>query len=219
MHSKRVTAAAITGAVIPLLLTAAPALADDDTVLTSGSPAGAAVAVGGTISAALATGTQAVFATAPAGANGMKCAASSFSAVVGDNPAAPGAAALGSTIGLAACTVSGVPGVTGVNSVEIKNQPYATTVASDGVVTVTGTDAAPISATLVLRSLLGSVTCVFVASNNTITGTADNTDNSISFTDQRFDRSSGPAACVPNGYFTAKYSPVADAAGAPVYVN
>ncbi len=218
MQKNRITAAALTGAAVALLL-AGPARADDAAVLTADALAGTAVAAGDTISAGIVAGSQAVFATAPAGGNGMKCNASSFSAVVNDNPAAPGSASLGSTLGVSSCTVTGVPGVTGVNSVTISNQPYATSVASDGTVTVTGTDTAPISATLVLRSLLGSVTCVFVANGNSIAGVADNTDNSISFTDQQFNKSSGPAACVANGYFTAKYTPVVTSAGSPVFVN
>src|SRR5690349_21277829 len=138
MHKNRIAAAAMTGAVISLLLTATPALADDTAVLTTDSLAGPAVAVGDTIAAGIVSGSQARFATAPGGSNGMKCNASSFSAVVNDNPVAPGSASLGSTLGVSSCTVSGVPGVTGVNSVTISNQPYATTVASDGTVTVTG---------------------------------------------------------------------------------
>jgi hypothetical protein len=219
MHVKnRIAAAVVTGAAAALLLTT-PALADDATVLTAGALAGPAVAAGDTISASIVPGAQALFATAPGGANGMKCAASSFSAVVNDNPAAPGAAALGSTLSVSSCTISGVPGVTGVNSVTINNQPYATTVASDGTVTVTGTATAPISATLNLRTLLGSVTCVFVANGNTISAVADNTDNSITFTDQQFNKTTGPSACVTNGYFTAKYTPVVTSAAAPVFVN
>jgi hypothetical protein len=218
MHKSRITAAAIAGATVAMMF-GAPALADDANVLTADSLAGPAVAVGDTISAGIATGTQAVFATAPGGANGMKCTGSSFSAVVNDNPAAPGAAALGSTLGLSGCTVSGIFGVLGVNSVAVTNQPYATTTASDGTVTVSGTDAAPISATLVLRTLLGSVTCKFVANGNAISGVADNADNSIAFTNQQFNKSSGPAACVANGYFSAKYTPVVTSAGAPVFVN
>ena len=108
MHSKRI-AAALTGALVPLLM-AGPALADDDTVLTSGSPAGTAVPAGDTIAAGITTGSQAVFATAPGGANGMRCDASSLSAAVVDNPVAPGAASLSATLGLSACTVTGVPG-------------------------------------------------------------------------------------------------------------
>ncbi|KUL29244.1 hypothetical protein [Actinoplanes awajinensis] len=219
MRTSRLTVAAVAGATLVSLLTAAPALAFDATVLTTDTLAGPAVAVGDTISASIATGSQALFATAPAGPNGMKCNTSSFSALVNDNPAAPGAAALGSTLAVSNCTVTGIPGVTGVNSVTITNQPYATTVASDGTVAVAGTATAPISATLVLRSLLGTVTCVFVANNNAITGVADNTDNSISFTDQQFNKVTGPAACVANGYFTAKYTPVVTGSAAPVFVN
>ncbi|BCY13109.1 Tat pathway signal sequence domain protein [Actinoplanes sp. L3-i22] len=218
MHKNRIAAAVMTGAAVSLLL-AAPALADDATVLTTDTLAGPAVAVGDTISASIVSGAQAVFATAAGGANGMKCNTSSFSAVVNDNPAAPGAAALGSTLAVSNCTITGVPGVTGVNSVAISNQPYATTVASDGTVTVTGTATAPISATLNLKTLLGSVTCVFVANGNSISGVADNTDNSISFTDQQFNKSTGPAACVANGFFSAKYTPVVTSASAPVFVN
>jgi hypothetical protein len=218
MHKSRITAAAIAGVTAALML-GAPALADDATVLTTDTLAGPAVAVGDTISAGIATGSLAVFATAPGGANGMKCTASSFSAVVNDNPTAPGAATLGSTLGLSGCTVSGIIGVLGVNSVTINNQPYATTTASDGTVSVAGTATAPISATLVLRTLLGTVTCSFVANGNAISGVSDNTDNSIAFTDQQFNKSSGPAACIANAYFTAKYTPVVTAAGAPVFVN
>ncbi|MEU8663855.1 Tat pathway signal sequence domain protein [Actinoplanes philippinensis] len=218
MHKSRITAAAIAG-VTAAMMFGAPALADDGTVLTSETAAGPAVAVGDTISSGLATGTQAVFATAPGGTNGMSCTGSSLSAVVNDNPAAPGAATLGANLGLSGCSVKGIIGVTGVNSVTINNQPYATTTASDGTVTVSGTAAAPISATLNLRTLLGSVTCTFVASGNAISGAADNTDNSIAFTAQQFDKSSGPAACITTAYFTAKYSPVVTSAGTPVFVN
>jgi hypothetical protein len=218
MRKSRFAAAMIAGATAALML-GTPALADDATVLTTDSLAGPAVVVGDTISAGIATGTSAVFATAPGGANGMKCTGSSFSAVIDDNPAAPGAAALGATLGLSGCTVTGIIGVLGVNSVTINNQPYATTTASDGTVSVTGTDAAPISATLNLRTLLGAVTCVFIADGNAISGVADNTDNSIAFTAQRFNKSSGSAACIATAYFTAKYTPVVTSAGAPVFVN
>jgi hypothetical protein len=218
MHKSRLIAAARAGATA-VLMSGAPALADDATVLTSESLAGPAVAVGDTISAGIASGTQAVFATAPGGTSGMKCTGSSFSAVVNDNPAAPGSATLGATLGLSGCTVSGIIGVLGVNSVTVTNQPYTTTTASDGTVSVAGTATGPISATLNLRTLLGSVTCVFVADGNAISGVASNTDNSIAFTDQKFNKSSGPAACIANAYFTAKYTPVSTATGALVFVN
>ncbi|MEV6345312.1 Tat pathway signal sequence domain protein [Actinoplanes sp. NPDC051851] len=212
----RITAAAIAGTALAAILGAAPAYADDVAVLTAD---GAAVAVGDTIAAPLATGTNAAFATTAGGTSGMFCAASSISSLVNDNPVSPGSASLSSTLTLGTCTVTGITGVTGVNSVTVNNLPYATTTASDGTVTVAGTDAAPISATLVLKTLLGSVTCVFVANNNAISAVADNTDNSITFTDQQFNKSTGPAACVANGFFTAKYTPVTTSAGSAVSVN
>ncbi len=55
-----------------------------------------------------------------------------------------------------------------------------------------------------------------------MTGVAANADNSITFTDQQFNRISGPGSCFANGYFTAKYAPVLDTtqAGSPsIYVN
>ncbi|MEV6305736.1 Tat pathway signal sequence domain protein [Actinoplanes sp. NPDC051861] len=211
--------ATVSAAVLAATLTATPALAFDDTVLTTGSAAGTAVAAGTTISSALATGTTAVFASTAGGSSGMTCKTSSISSVVGENPAAPGSATAASTLTLADCTVSGIFGVLGVNSVTINNQPFATAVNSDGTVSVTGTDAAPIQATLVLRTLLGTVTCVFTAEKNDIAGTADNTDNAIAFSEQQFDRTSGPSACITNAFFTARYAPVSDEAGAPVFVN
>jgi hypothetical protein len=219
MRKHRLLAAAAGGAALACLFTAQPALADDNNVLTSGSVAGTAVAAGATISSSLVSGTNAAFATTAGGTSGMFCTTSAISSVVGDNPAAPGSATAGSTLSLSGCSVTGIFGVLGVNSVTINNQPYATAINSDGSVTVSGTETAPIRATLNLRTLLGSVNCVFSATGNAITGAADNTDNSISFTGQQFDRTSGSSLCSATVYFTAKYAPVSDDAGSPVFVN
>ncbi|GAA1645865.1 Tat pathway signal sequence domain protein [Actinoplanes couchii] len=216
MRSVRL-AATMTAAALATLLSASPALADDTNVLTTGSAAGTAVAAGSTISSSLAAGTTATFAASAT--SGMTCTGSAISSVVSDNPAAPGSAAAGSTLTLSGCTVSGIIGVLGVNSVTINNQPYATAINSDGTVVVTGTTAGPIQATLVLRTLLGSVTCVFQANGNSISGTSDNSDNSISFASQVFTRSSGSALCSSSVAFSARYAPVADASGSPVFVN
>ncbi|HWS37472.1 MAG TPA: Tat pathway signal sequence domain protein [Actinoplanes sp.] len=210
-------AATMTAAALASLLAASPALADDANVLTTGSATGTAVAAGSTISSALATGTTATFAASAT--SGMTCTSSAITSVVSDNPAAPGSATAGSTLSLSGCTVSGIIGVLGVNSVTINNQPYTTAINSDGTVVVTGTAAAPIRATLVLRTLLGTVTCVFQANNNSISGTSDNTDNSISFASQTFTRTSGSVLCSASVAFSARYAPVADSAGSPVFVN
>ncbi|GLY02531.1 MULTISPECIES: hypothetical protein [Actinoplanes] len=211
--------AVLTTAVMVPLLTAGPALAADGNVLTTGSAGGTAVATGSTISSTLATGTNATFYNATTGTAGMSCTGSSLGATVGDNPAAPGSASAAATLGLSGCTVSGIVGVLGVNSVAINNQPYATTIDSDGTVAVSGTTAAPIQATLVLRTLLGTITCVFQANNNAISGTSSNADNSIAFSNQQFNRTSGSSLCSANVFFTAKYAPVTDASGAAVFVN
>ncbi|WP_426512138.1 hypothetical protein ACPPVO_16840 [Dactylosporangium sp. McL0621] len=63
---------------------------------------------------------------------------------------------------------------------------------------------------------------MYRADANLVLGVASNDDRSITFTDQKFNKFSGPSACFPNGYFTASYGPVADTsvAGSPlVYVN
>ena len=75
----------------------------------------------------------------------------------------------------------------------------------------------PIQTTVVLRTLLGSVSCVYQAAAG-LSGTADNSDNSIKFSNQQFTRTSGSSLCPANGFWTAKYSPVT-AGGEAVYVN
>ncbi len=96
----------------------------------------------------------------------------------------------------------------GVTSVTVNNLPYTTTVASGGTVTVTPHPATTIQTTVVLRTLLGSINCVYQAPS--LTGTASNTDHSITFTNQAFAKSSGSSLCFSSGYFTAKYAPVSD---------
>ncbi|MCX4578238.1 Tat pathway signal sequence domain protein [Streptomyces sp. NBC_01571] len=182
-----------------------PASADDTPVLTAG---GAAVATGDVLTASLASGTKATLYSSSTGTSGVSCAASAFTATATDNPTAPGTATeslTGHTFGSCTSNVIGVLGVTGVT---VNNLPYATTVASDGTVTVTPAAGSTIQTTVVLRTLLGSITCVYQAPS--LTGTASNTDNSITFTNQQFAKASGSSLCFSNGYFTAKYAPVTD---------
>jgi len=95
-----------------------------------------------------------------------------------------------------------------------------TSVSSDGTVKVTPADGSTIQTTVVLRTLLGSINCVYRAPS--LTGKASNDDNSITFTAQQFTKFSGSSLCFANGFFTAKYAPVRDISqnGSPlVYVN
>jgi len=202
---------------------ATPAHADDPVdVLTAGSVAGPNIAVGDVITAALNAGTTTTFHTTATGTSGITCTASTFTATVTANPPSPDTATESlSAQTFGGCTAS-ILGVTGVNGITVNNLPYVTSVVSaTGVVTVAGTATAPIQTTIVLRTILGTVTCVYRAAGNAITGQADNADNSITFTNQTFAKSSGPGTCAANGFFSAQYSPIQDStqAGAGVFVN
>ncbi|MFE3638053.1 Tat pathway signal sequence domain protein [Streptomyces sp. NPDC059168] len=213
------TLLALAGAATALTVAAAvPSSATGGAVLTTGGAGGTAAAVGDTLTAPLAAGTSATLYSSATGTSGVSCRTSQFTATVADNPAAPGTATesvTGHSFDAGGCT-SNVTGVLGVSSIVIDNLPYTATVTSAGVLTVSPPGGSTIQTTVKLRTLLGTITCVYRAES--LTGTADNGDSSINFTNQRFTRYSGSSLCFANGYFTAKYAPVTDA-GAPVYVN
>jgi hypothetical protein len=213
-------------AALALALVASPARADDPaSVLTTGAAgtAGANVAVGDVLNASVAAGTTADFATAAGGSTGVKCAVSAFTATVTDNPVAPGVASESTTGHTFSSCTANILGVTKVNGVTVNNLPFGTTVDSaTGAVTVTGTATAPIQTTLSLGTILGSITCVYQATNGSISGVTSNTDNSIVFTDQAFGKTSGSGLCPSAGFFTATYAPVQDTSvdGSPsVFTN
>jgi hypothetical protein len=218
------TALALATAVAALsLLPVLPAAADADatSVLTTGSAAGTAAAVGDVLTAPLATGTAATLYSSATGTSGVSCSTSQFTAAVTDNPASSGTATESVTAHTFSGCTSNVLGVLSVGSVTVNNLPYVTTVTSAGVVTVTpASSSTPIQTTVVLNTLLGSISCVYRA--DSITGASSNTDNSITFSAQPFTKYSGSSLCFSAGYFTAKYAPVTDTTqtGSPsVYVN
>lgn len=210
---------ALVGATAALMVSAVSPASAADTVLTTGSLAGDAVAVGDVLNASLASGTTGTFYSSATGTSGISCAQSSFNATVTDNPAAPGTATESVTAHTFGSCTSNVFGVTGVTGITVNNLPYTTTVTSDGVVTVSPSSGSVLQTTVVLRTLLGTINCVYQAPS--ITGTASNDDNSITFTAQPFTRTSGSSLCFSTGYFTAKYAPVTNATqgGATVFVN
>ncbi|MCS0602158.1 Tat pathway signal sequence domain protein [Streptomyces sp. LP11] len=210
--------AALAGTVTALALAAAGPASAAGAVLTTGSAGGTAVAVGDTLTAPLASGTTATFYSSATGTSGVKCTSSQFTAKVTANPTAPGTATesvTAHTFDSSTCT-SNVTGVLGVNGITIDNLPYSATVASDGTLKVSPPSGSVVQATVKLRTLLGTVTCVYQAAG--LTGKADNADSSITFTNQQFAKSSGSSLCFANGFFTAKYAPVTDA-GVHVFVN
>lgn len=210
---------ALAGTVTALTVAAAvPASADASAVLTKGAAGGTAVAVGDTLTAPLSTGTSATLYSSATGTSGVSCKASQFTAKVTGNPTAPGTATesvTAHTFDSSTCT-SNVTGVTGVNGITVDNLPYTASVSSNGTLSVAPASGSTIQTTVKLRTLLGSVTCVYQAPS--LTGKASNTDSSITFTNQQFTKVSGSSLCFASGYFTAKYAPVTDA-GARVYVN
>ncbi|MBQ1039516.1 Tat pathway signal sequence domain protein [Micromonospora zamorensis] len=216
-----VALALLTGLVAATPASADPSAALAGNVLTYPTAGGTAVAVNDVIQASLKTGTNATFYNSTSGTTGIRCAASSFSAKVLTNPTAPGTATESLTAqSFGSCTTN-VFGTTGVQSIALNNLPYATSVTSAGVVKITGTTAAPVQSTVVLNSLLGTITCVYRTSTNSLTGAAVNTTNSITFTNQPFTKFSGPSLCFGTAYFSATYSPVRDSTkgNAAVYVN
>ncbi|MFG3579513.1 Tat pathway signal sequence domain protein [Micromonospora chersina] len=195
---------------------AAPSTSLASSVLTYGSVGGSAVTVGDVVKASLASGTNATFYSSTTGTTGVRCAVSSFSATVLSNPTAPGTATESLTAQSFSSCTSNVFGTTGVQSVTVNNLPYATSVTSAGVVTISGS----IQSTVVLNTLLGPTTCVYRTAS--LTGSAVNSTNSITFTNQVLTKSSGPSTCFTTAYFSARYSPVLDTSktGSPaVYVN
>lgn len=205
---------ALGGTAAALSLTAVPAFAATPVLTTSAG----AVAVGDVLTAPLASGTSATLYSSATGTSGIKCSSSQFTASVTANPNAPGTATesvSGHTFAASSCT-SNVLGVTGVSSITVDNLPYTASVASGGALTVSPGSAGAIQTTVKLSTLLGSITCVYQAPS--LTGTANNSDSSINFTNQQFTKVSGSSLCFANGFFTAKYAPVTDG-GAAVTVN
>ncbi|WP_030906770.1 hypothetical protein [Streptomyces sp. NRRL F-5126] len=205
------------------LLAAAPAFAAGaaaGSVLTYGSAGGTAVATGDVLTAALAPGAQAVIATTSGGSTGITCTSSTFTASVTGNPAAPGTATESVTDHTFGGCTTNVLGATGVQSITVGNLPFASTATSAGALDVAAGSAGPITTTLELNTVLGSITCVYTSTG--LSGTTSNTGNTITFTDQHFAKTTGSGLCPSDGYFSATYGPVQDTSvsGSPsVFVN
>ncbi len=217
-------ATAVTAAVTAALLATgasapAPAPAAAVPVLTHGSAGGSAVAVGDVVSASLVTGTKATFYSSATGTTGVSCSTSSFSGTVTSNPTAPGTATGSVTSHTLGNCTSNVSGTTSVQSITIENLPYSMSVgdSAGNPVVISGS---PMQITARLNSWIGPITCVYRATS--MSGSANNQGNTISFSNQQFTRSSGPSSCFSPGYFSATYGPVRDMSqsGNPaVFVN
>ncbi|MEV6419476.1 Tat pathway signal sequence domain protein [Streptomyces sp. NPDC051662] len=224
---RTVLAATGVGAAVALLTTgtatatgSASAAGAAGNVLTYGSAGGPAVAVGDVFTSSLSSGASVAIRTTAGGSTGITCTASQFTATVTGNPAAPGTATESLTAHTFGGCTSNILGTTGVQSITVDRLPYHTTVASGGPLTVGAGAAGAVQTTVKLNTLLGLTTCVYTSTG--LSGATSNTDNSITFTNQLFSRSSGPATCPGSSYFSAKYGPVKDTSqsgGPSVFIN
>ncbi|GGQ96271.1 Tat pathway signal sequence domain protein [Kitasatospora griseola] len=192
-----------------------------------GSPvlytAGPAVNVGDPLSADLVSGTIATMYN-PGTTTGVKCAASHIGGTVASNPNAPGTASGPvNTLTFGSCT-SNVVGVSSVISLTMDHLPYTLSISDSAgfPVSLSPTSAGVIQATVVLKTLAGTATCVFHSTAGSLTGSATNSPAQITLSTQNFTKTTGPSICFPSIDFSASYGPVTDTApgnGQVVLVN
>ena len=210
-------------AAIAALVTAFPAYAASN-VLTVGSTSGPAVANGDSLTSGLKSGTNATFAST-SNSTTVTCTTSTFNATAGNNPAPPGPASETLTgQSFSNCSIN-VPGAS-ISSVTLDHLSYNVSVVSPNGgnnVTISPGSNGNIQATVKVVSFGITSTCIYHVhdTSGNIFGKTDNTDNSLTFTDQLFDTTSGPSICVAQAKFNAKYAPVKDHSQSdqPVFTN
>jgi hypothetical protein len=202
-------------------LVASTAYADTGAVLTVGAVGGTSAAVGDTVTASLLAGSKATFYSTTNGTSGVSCTTSSFSSTLTANPPAPGVATETIDAQTFANCSSNILGTLGVKGVTLNNLAYQATIdGATGAVAIAPGSAGPIQATVVITTLLGQITCVYQPVATSLAGVADNTNNSIKFTNQQFNKITGSTLCLSTAYWTATYSPVTDTTqGGSVFVN
>ena len=192
------------GVVAGALLTAfsiAPATADTVDELTAG---GTNVAVGDSVTANLASA-NATFATS---IGNIVCTASNFASTVATNPAAGTGEATETVTALAfsSCT-STITGTSGVSSIGLTTGTTPTATVDDSNPAAIALDVSP-SVTVVLRTVLGNIKCVYAGA---VAGAIDNTAETITFSGQTVSKQTGSSfACPASGSFTAAYGPTVD---------
>ncbi|HSR23435.1 MAG TPA: hypothetical protein VLW53_07780 [Candidatus Eisenbacteria bacterium] len=201
-------------AILPLSAFAAAA------VLTVSSTSGPAVANGDTLTGTLSG--NATFTNKANSSQFVTCTSSTIAAIGGDNPVPQGIAketVTGQTFG--SCTITGVPGATGVNSVNTNATtgcPWNASIddhTSPATVTISpstvGGCPTSIQATVNVQTIFGPINCVYQPHGGTIPATAKlASSEGIRFTNAQWDKVSGPGTCFTNALFSALY-PFVDA--------
>jgi hypothetical protein len=199
--------AGLAAAALATAFSIAPATADTTDVLSAG---GTNAAVGDSITANNATGTDTVLSTS---LGNIDCTSSSFASTVGTNPAATGTSDTEATetlTGLSAsnCSTS-IFGTTGVESIALTDGSTASVTVDDN----DGSSNAPTltltpSVTAVIDTFLGQISCVY---SGTVTGVISNSAQTITFTNQSVTSQTGSSVlCPSSGTYSATFGPVVD---------
>jgi hypothetical protein len=189
---------------------------------------GNAVASGDTLSGA--NSGNATFANGSNSNQVVKCTSSSLGATAGSNPAPTGQATeTNSSQTFAGCSISGVFGATGINSITTNASascPWNVTVddtTSPATVTISPSTASgcptSISATVSVQTFFGAQTCVYSPTNTNISGTSAEGSTSLVFSGVGFTKSSGPGTCFGTANFSETYSITDTTQSGSVVVN
>jgi hypothetical protein len=203
----------------PAMVPATAAVAATHDVLTISRVGGTNVKVGATLKASLKSGTKATFLIP--GNDFVRCSSVTFTAKVTNNPRKKKNATADEKLTAQpykSCTTN-IPTATGRPKVVVTHLPYKTTLSNSrgDPVTVTGT-----TATITVPTSIGSLICKYGAKNKKTKGSASNSKQTISFSNQPFTLTSGPSGCPKSGKFTATFGPVKDTSvhGSPhVFIN
>ena len=220
---------AIAGA-IASALALAPALASaSDAILTVGSTSGPAVAPGDSLDGTLVG--KATFVNKSNSSQKVTCTQSSIWATDATNPPPPGTASVTvHSVTFGSCTVTGISGATGVNSVTTNATstcPWLATIddhTNPATVTVrpNSSSGCPgvIQATINFQTVIGPISCVYrpVTPPGTITGTIPLASSAmLTFSNVELDKAAGPGTCFSAGLFSATYA-FGDQSN-PIFVN
>jgi hypothetical protein len=205
MRKRILTATAAIVALLAFLPMVTASAATQHAVLTISKVGGPNVRANAVLQASVKSGTKVTFFT-PGTKNGVSCKSASFTDKVTSNPLVPGLAReLLNKQTFSKCSISGVPGATGVKSIAVLGLPYKTTVSSSDGHQIVLSKA---STKLTLNTVIGTVNCTYSAPS--VKGTWSNTGQVNKFANQTFTLSSGPAACPKKGNFSATFGPVRD---------
>jgi hypothetical protein len=150
----------------------------------------------------------------------VTCTSSSLGATAGTNPQAPGKATeTNSSQTFGGCSITGVFGATGINSINTNASsacPWNVTVddtTSPATVTISPATASStcgssptISATVSVQTFFGAQTCVYNPTSGNIVGSSAEGSTSLGFSNVSFTKQSGPGTCFSTVLFSGTYN-------------